>query len=150
MNGNVSEQNASDRVTFGEKNLDRTYCSSYYKTKVGESVKKEKTMLEQSVNKIPLNLHVLFEENEKLVTAHCLDFDIVTQGENREEAEDMLKDAVLEHVLFALENNLIHKLYDPAPPEFWEKYYLQRFKDQSARRIRETHSLLMEIEPAYV
>ena len=101
-------------------------------------------------NETPLNLHVLFEENEKIVTAHCLDFDIVTQGENREEAEEMLKDAVLEHVLFALENDLIHKLYDPAPPEFWEKYYTQRFKDQTAHHIRETHSLVMEIEPAYV
>jgi predicted RNase H-like HicB family nuclease len=110
---------------------------------------KEKIMSEKKVNEIALNLHVLFEENDNRTTAHCLDFDVVTQGANREEAEEMLKDAVFEHVLFAVENNLIHKLYDPAPPEFWEKYYIQKFKNQNAYQIRKTHSLVMEIEAAY-
>jgi predicted RNase H-like HicB family nuclease len=106
--------------------------------------------MEESIKEIPLRLHVLFEENNGTVTAHCLDFDIVTQGMSREEAEEMLKDAVLQHVLFALDNDLIQKLYDPAPPEFWERYYVQRFKNQTAHQIRKTHSLIMEIEPAYV
>ncbi len=107
-------------------------------------------MADGKVNETVLNLHVLYEEHDGVVTAHCLDFDIVTQGINTEEAETMLKDAVLEHVLFALENNLVQKLHDPAPPEFWEKYYTERFKDQTAYQIRKTHSLIMEIAPAYV
>lgn len=107
-------------------------------------------MPEQNIDEIPINLHVLFEENNDRVTAHCLDFDIVTQGKDKKEAEEMVRDAVLEHVLFALENNLVHKLYDPAPPEFWEKYFVQRFKNQSAHHIKETLSLRMQIEPAYV
>ena len=107
-------------------------------------------MAEKRMNEIPLNLHVLFEKSNDTVTAHCLDFDIVTQGQNRKEAEEMLKDAVLEYVLFALENNLIHKLYDPAPTDFWEKYYVQRFKDHTGPQIRKANSFLLEIEPAYV
>ena len=67
------------------------------------------------------HLDVLIEKQEDVFTAHCLQFDIQTEGNTVAEAEEMIVDAIFEYVTFALEKNLTQFLFKPAPPEDWQK-----------------------------
>jgi hypothetical protein len=68
-------------------------------------------------------LHYLFKTNkrEKFI-AHCLNFDIVTSADTREEAErrlDMLMKSYLENLL---RGGGICGTNEPAPQKFWDEY----------------------------
>ncbi|MEA3359310.1 MAG: type II toxin-antitoxin system HicB family antitoxin [Thermodesulfobacteriota bacterium] len=67
------------------------------------------------------HLDVLIEKQEDRYTAHCLQFDLATEGNTIEEAEEMIIDAIFEYVTFAAEHNLIHKMFRPAPTDDWQK-----------------------------
>jgi predicted RNase H-like HicB family nuclease len=60
-------------------------------------------------------------EQNDVFTAHCLQFDIVTEGNTIAETEEMIADAIFEYITFALENELMKFLFKPAPPEYWQK-----------------------------
>lgn len=70
-----------------------------------------------------LHLDVLIEKQEDVFTAHCLQFDIITEGDTIAEAEEMIADAIFEYIIFAQENNLTKFLFNPAPPEYWQKLF---------------------------
>lgn len=63
------------------------------------------------------------EEGETYYSAHCLDFDLVEGGKTPEEAIKNLEDVIREHIEYANQNNLLDHLFNPAPPEFWNKFY---------------------------
>ncbi len=53
--------------------------------------------------------------------AHCLEFDLVTQGDTREEARANLADLIKTHIQFAIEKDVEDKaLFHPAPHKYWE------------------------------
>jgi predicted RNase H-like HicB family nuclease len=66
------------------------------------------------------NLHILLYKEENYEIAHCLEFDIVTQGETKKEALQNLIDGIELQVNFAVENNSPEQLYNPAPLECWQ------------------------------
>ncbi|MFQ5823257.1 MAG: type II toxin-antitoxin system HicB family antitoxin [bacterium] len=74
-------------------------------------------------NAINLSVHVLIEQEEDLYTAHCLEFDIVADGKTIEEVEKNILDAIVSHVGFCVAYNNIDKILNPAPQEFWTKFY---------------------------
>ena len=67
------------------------------------------------------HLDVLLEKQEDCYTAHCLQLDLVTDGDTKAEAEAMIVDAISEQITFAIENNLIDYLFQPAAPAEWRK-----------------------------
>jgi predicted RNase H-like HicB family nuclease len=53
--------------------------------------------------------------------AHCLEFDLLAQGETQEEARRNLADLIKTHIQFAIEKDVEEKsLFHPAPPQYWK------------------------------
>ncbi|MBC8233375.1 hypothetical protein H8E77_27825 [bacterium] len=77
--------------------------------------------IKETLKKKLFHLDVLMEKQEDVFTAHCLQFDIVTEGNTIAEAEEMIVDAIFEYITFALEHNFTQFLFNPAPPEDWQK-----------------------------
>jgi len=68
-----------------------------------------------------------------LFIAHCLEFDLVSQGATLEEARKNLADLIFSHVQFAAEKDIEDKsLFHPAPSKYWEIYF--HWKSRMARQ----------------
>ena len=67
-----------------------------------------------------------------LYIAHCLEFDLVAQGNSQEEAHNNLADLIKSHIQFAVEKDIEGKsLFRPAPQEYWETFH--RTKSEIAK-----------------
>lgn len=66
--------------------------------------------------------------------AHCLEFDLVAEGNTREEARTNLADLIKTHIQFSIEKNVEDKaLFHPAPPNYWDIFH-----HIQTRRARQT------------
>ena len=66
-------------------------------------------------------INCLEYKDEDIFIAHCLEFDLVAQGETREEARKNLADLISTHIQFAIEKDVEDKsLFHPAPPKYWD------------------------------
>ncbi len=72
----------------------------------------------------PIELHVLIEKEDDLFTAHCLEFDIVSEGNTVKQAEKNIIQAILDHLTFCIAYENMDRIFNPAPKEFWNKFYL--------------------------
>ena len=72
---------------------------------------------------ITISAHVLIDKEVDLYTAHCLEFDIVADGQSIKAAANNIIDAIADHVSFCLQTDNIEGILNPAPQEFWTKYY---------------------------
>jgi hypothetical protein len=50
-----------------------------------------------------------------------LQFDLITEGDTKAEAEEMVVDAIFEQVTYAIEHDLMDYLFQPAAPEDWRR-----------------------------
>lgn len=66
-------------------------------------------------------ISVLIWEEDGKTYVHCLELDLIADGEGEEQAIKNLVDVVVEQVLLAGRENT--QLYHPAPQEYWEKYF---------------------------
>jgi hypothetical protein len=66
---------------------------------------------------------VLVRCEEGLWVAHCLELDLVTEADTREQACEDMADVITAHVRYALENDNMEYLYHPAPQEVWKTYF---------------------------
>jgi len=71
-----------------------------------------------------VTLRVLIEKEDDLCVAHCLEFDIVADGKTIGDAKNNIIEAVASHISFCVEYNNTDKLFNPAPIEFWNKFFL--------------------------
>lgn len=76
-------------------------------------------------NNVNICAHVYFDREDELHLAHCLEFDIVAEGKTEKEAEDNILKAIVNHVVFCIGNGNIDKIMNPAPQEYWNKYYFE-------------------------
>jgi hypothetical protein len=68
-----------------------------------------------------LSVHVvLSREEEKRYIAHCLEFDLVAQGESPLGAFKNLLDAIEVQAAYAWEIGDLGHLFNPAPAEYWK------------------------------
>lgn len=66
-------------------------------------------------------LDVLIEKRTDCYTVHCLQLDLVTDGDTKADTEAMIVDAISEQITFVIENNLMDHLFQPAAPAEWRK-----------------------------
>ncbi len=66
-----------------------------------------------------LTVHVLFYREEDHYVAHCLEFDLVAQGDSIKDSYKNLLDAIELQTEYALETDNLENLINPAPPEYW-------------------------------
>lgn len=83
--------------------------------------------------------------------AHCLELDIVAEGEDEQAALKSLAELLVRQVEFAEENKI--EIFHPAPPEYWQKLYelhSNRVKQYLLENPpRSAKELLEGLEPAY-
>ena len=66
-----------------------------------------------------LTVHVLFYREADHSVAHCLEFDLVAQGESIKDSYKNLLDAIELQADYALETGNLESLINPEPPEYW-------------------------------
>jgi predicted RNase H-like HicB family nuclease len=66
------------------------------------------------------DIHILLYTEDHIQIAHCLEFDIVAQGEEKIEALKNLLDGIELQIGFAVENNNLASIFNPAPIEYWK------------------------------
>jgi len=75
--------------------------------------------------------------------AHCLEFDIVAQGETADDARKRLAGLIKEQIIFTTERDIEEKaLFHPAPSKYWE--ILHHLRTRQARKI------LLEDDPRHI
>ena len=71
---------------------------------------------------IPLRIvFYRFEEDPNVVFAHCLDFDIVSEGPDPDRARLSVMEAIELYVETKLDHGEADSLYRPAPAEAWNQ-----------------------------
>lgn len=93
-------------------------------TKISTWIQAEDRFLDLGEKNISLSLHVLIEREDELYTAHCLEFDIVSEGNTVRQAEKNIIQAILDHLTFCIAYENMDKIFNPAPKEFWNKFFL--------------------------
>lgn len=76
---------------------------------------------------IIINVHVIVEKEDDLYSAHCLEFDLVGEGDTIDQAQESIIDNIINHITFAISKGLYDKIIDPAPPEYWNKLLHSKF-----------------------
>ncbi|MEA1963687.1 MAG: hypothetical protein U9O41_00930 [Candidatus Aerophobetes bacterium] len=67
-------------------------------------------------------IHVIgYKEGDHFI-AHCLEFDLVSEGTSPEKAKDNLADLIFSYLQFAMEKNIAQFAYHPAPKVYWDKF----------------------------
>ena len=90
-------------------------------------------------------VHVIIYQEEDYYVAHCLEFDLVAQGNSREESFQNLLDAVELQTQYALETGNPENLIQPAPPEFWRMLFKSHNNTELYSNMR-LPEILSEIE----
>jgi len=67
-------------------------------------------------------LRVVFYQEEKSWVAHCLEFDLVGAGSDRDKAFASLNAAIATQLLWSLEKNDMGRLFSPAPGRYEEMF----------------------------
>ena len=88
-----------------------------------------KKVVEFDINII--SLHILIEKEEDLYTAHCLEFDIVSDGKTQKDAINNLTDSIIDHISFCMQMGNLDKIENRAPKEYWDKFYSTKRKKLS-------------------
>ena len=65
-------------------------------------------------------MDVLISQEEGKYYAHCLPFDLLAEGENREDAKRKLREMIFEYIKFFMESNMEPFIFRPAPMKYWE------------------------------
>lgn len=72
----------------------------------------------------PMTVTALVSPADGVFTAHALEFDILCQGETKEEATSSLKRALIAYISFGLQRydcKDVSELLFPAPAEYWDR-----------------------------
>jgi hypothetical protein len=70
-----------------------------------------------------VDLHILFYKENDAIFAHCLEFDLIGDGETQEEALDSLAQAMKIQMDESFESGNVKNLIAPAPAEYWRMYF---------------------------
>ena len=65
-------------------------------------------------------LDALVSQEEGKYYAHCLPFDLLAEGDTKEEVISRLAEMVFEYIRFFAENNMEPFIFRPAPMKYWE------------------------------
>lgn len=68
---------------------------------------------------------MLIDKEEDLYTAHYLEFDIVADGKTIDQAKKEILSAIVNHVSFCIAVDNVENILNPAPKEYWQKFYFQ-------------------------
>ena len=71
---------------------------------------------------LTLNALGYFDDESQKHIVHCLELDLVADGNSPDEAVSNLIDVIKVHLEFTYENDNWDYIFHPAPPELWAKF----------------------------
>ena len=74
------------------------------------------------MNGLRIPLRVVFYEEDGEWVAHCLEFDLVGVGENKEEAIKLLSEAIFVQLQATVKSKNLKNLFRPADSEYFQKF----------------------------
>jgi len=75
---------------------------------------------------LQLDLRVIVYREDGLWLAHCLELDIVAEGESPQKAVRDLTDLCLLQIKTSIEESDLTSIFRPAPPEFWKLFFTSK------------------------
>ncbi|MDI6734887.1 MAG: hypothetical protein QME42_01615 [bacterium] len=86
-------------------------------------------------------LKCLLTKEDKIHVAHCLDLDLIAEGDTKEESLTNIKLAIEDYLSFVAENKLEQELIPRfAPLKYWKQYF-ESVKKPLIEDYRRNHSL---------
>src|SRR3989338_3171700 len=82
-------------------------------------------------------LDVLISQEEGKFYAHCLAFDLLSEGKTEQEAKKNLAEMIFEHIRFFVEKNMEPFIFRPAPMKYWEILKMVQAKSHFLQTIPE-------------
>lgn len=67
--------------------------------------------------------HILIKCIPEGFSAHCLELDLCEQAPTIAEAQGQIKNVIITHITFAIENDNLAYLFHPAPEAVWTEYF---------------------------
>jgi predicted RNase H-like HicB family nuclease len=64
-------------------------------------------------------LDVLMSQEEGKFYAHCLAFDLLSEGKTEQQAKKNLAEMIFEHIRFFVEKSMEPFIFHPAPMKYW-------------------------------
>ena len=71
---------------------------------------------------LQFTFHVLIEQKEGVHVAYCLEMGLVATSDSVDDLPSVMTKLIVRQVEFAIANNNPQDIYNPAPPEIWEKF----------------------------
>ncbi len=68
-------------------------------------------------------LHILIKKIPVGFSAHCLELDLFEEAQTRTEVNEQIKNIIIAHITFAIENGNLTYLFHPAPEIAWTEYF---------------------------
>ena len=68
-------------------------------------------------------LHILIKSTQEGFSAHCLELDLCEETPTMAEAKEQIKNTIIAHITFAIENDNLAYLFHPAPEAAWTEYF---------------------------
>ena len=79
-------------------------------------------------DELEIELRVVVYREDTFWLAHCLEMDIVAEGDTPRKATKDLIDLCTLQIKVALEDSDLASIFRPAPPETWKMFYTSRKK----------------------
>ncbi len=83
-----------------------------------------------------IHVDALIYEEDGVVVAHALQFDIVSTGDSIQDAVNDLTEACQAQLEYAIKHKNMDNLFRPAPPDVWDNF----FEAQRVRSQRKTQT----------
>lgn len=68
-------------------------------------------------------LHILIKSIPAGFSAHCLELDLCEEATTKNEVKEQIKNVIIAHITFAIENDNLAYLFHPAPETAWTEYF---------------------------
>ncbi len=88
-----------------------------------------------TLDDLQLELRVIVYREDAFWLAHCLELDIVAEGDTPQHAAQDLLDLCTFQIKAAVEESDLISIFRPAPPEIWKLFFTSKKKKQ-AKLIR--------------
>ena len=108
-------------------------------------MQKEWTFSSKKDLHLNFNALVFFDDESQKYVAHCLELNIVAEGDDKEEASDNLVELVTAQIKWTDENDNWDHLFRPAPLQVWAEFYQMSGKKAPKPEIQRRRSNLEHI-----
>lgn len=100
---------------------------------------------------IELSIHVLGYREDDLYVAHCLEFDIVSDGKTEQEACQNCIECVQHYIEFCVDEGSFENAINSAPREYWQMFFSKGRSPRESKVLQKELStpVLKEVRYAY-